>query len=76
MAITEQQSIWRTPATGRETENPFSAGLRRSSDLDISYDDQLAREPKWAAWKVTVVVVVFCAAFWSGVAYIAMRLLG
>ena len=74
MAITERQSIWRATAKAGEVETPFSAGLLRSGDG--SYDDPLAREPKWAAWKVTVVVVVFCAAFWSGIGYIAMRLLG
>jgi hypothetical protein len=75
VAITKQPSIWRTSATGADVEASFPAGLRRTAD-DVGYDDALAREPKWAAWKVTVVVVVFCAAFWSGVGYIAMRLLG
>jgi hypothetical protein len=76
VAITERQSIWRSAAKAGEVETPFSAGVRRTGDIEAAYDDPLAREPKWAAWKVTVVVVVFCAAFWSGVGYIAMRLLG
>jgi hypothetical protein len=75
VAITERQSIWRSAAKAGEVETPFS-GVRRTGDIEAAYDDPLAREPKWAAWKVTVVVVVFCAAFWSGVGYIAMRLLG
>ena len=33
--------------------------------------DPLADEPKWPAWKVTVALVVFCSAFWSGVWYLA-----
>lgn len=33
-------------------------------------------DTNWPAWKVTVVVIVFCAAFWSGIGYIAMRLFG
>ncbi len=32
-------------------------------------------DAKWPPWKVTVVVIVFCAAFWGGVSYLAMRLL-
>jgi hypothetical protein len=44
-------------------------------DRDV-YPDPYADEPKWPAWKVTLAVVVFCAAFWSGIGYIATRLLG
>lgn len=75
MAIGEQQSIWRATARRGEVGTPFSAGLRHG-DLDASYADPLTQEPKWSRWKVTIVVIVFCAAFWSGVGYIAMRLLG
>ena len=71
MAITEQHSAWQATAVGGEVETPFSASRRRPID-----SDDLTNEPKWARWKVTIVVVVFCAAFWSGVGYIAMRLLG
>lgn len=72
MAITEHQSIWRsTPVHGEQTV-PFVSGNRRSD----SDDDTLAYEPRWGRWKVTLIVVLFCAAFWSGVAYIATRLLG
>jgi hypothetical protein len=46
------------------------------TDDDAAHDDLLAREPQWAAWKVAVVMAVCCTAFWSGVGYIATRLLG
>ncbi len=38
--------------------------------------DPFVDEPKWPAWKVTIGVVVFCTAFWAGIAYIASRLFG
>ncbi len=55
-----------------ESDTPFAAGSRHG-DID---DAALAYEPRWGRWKVTLVVVLFCAAFWSGVGYIATRLLG
>lgn len=55
-----------------EASAPF-AGSHRHNDAD---DAVLAHEPRWGRWKVTLVVVLFCAAFWSGVGYIATRLLG
>lgn len=45
------------------------------SDFEIA-PDPYADEPKWAAWKITLAVIVFCGAFWAGVSYIAMRLIG
>jgi len=44
-------------------------------DIDAG-PDPFADEQKWPAWKVTVAVVIFCAAFWGGVGYLAMRLMG
>lgn len=38
--------------------------------------DPMADEPHYAAWKVTLFVIVFCAAFWTGIGYLAMRLFG
>lgn len=38
--------------------------------------DPMADEPRYAAWKVTLFVILFCGAFWTGIAYIAMRLFG
>jgi hypothetical protein len=71
LAISEQRSIWRSAPLAGDAEATFAAGLRRSAD-----DDQvLAHEPQWGRWKVTLVVVLFCAAFWSGIGYIATRLL-
>lgn len=48
---------------------PFHADADNTPDPYID-------EPKWAAWKVTLAVVVFCGAFWAGISYLAMRLLG
>jgi hypothetical protein len=48
----------------------------RAARAEESYDDALADEPKWPAWKVTVAVVVFCTACWAGIGYLAVRLLG
>ena len=70
LAITEQQSVWRTTAIKGEGDTHF-ARAQRSVDTHERHAD----EPKWARWKVTVVVVLFCAAFWSGVAYIVTRLI-
>jgi hypothetical protein len=72
LAITEHQSIWRIAPMAAESDTPFAAGSRHG-DID---DAALAYEPRWGRWKVTLVVVLFCAAFWSGVGYIATRLLG
>ena len=71
LAITEHQSIWRSAPLQGETGAPFAGSLRRSD----ANEDALAHEPRWGRWKVTLVVVLFCAAFWSGVGYIATRLL-
>jgi hypothetical protein len=40
-----------------------------------SLPDPFAGESKWAAWKVTLFVILFCGAFWSGVAWLVLRLL-
>jgi hypothetical protein len=39
-----------------------------------SLPDPFAGEPKWAAWKVTLFVILFCGAFWAGVAWLVLRL--
>ena len=31
---------------------------------------------KWPAWKVSLFVIAFCGAFWAGVIYLGVRLLG
>lgn len=66
---------WTTP-TSRVSE-PADERVRAPFDLESDEaPDPYASEPKWAAWKVTVGVVLFCGAFWAGIYYIAMRLLG
>jgi len=54
----------------------FAGDLRRNSPALQDADDHTLDEPRWPAWKVTVAVVLFCGAFWMGVGYLAMRLLG
>lgn len=48
----------------------------RNARGDDAYEDAFPDEPKWPAWKVTLAVVVFCAACWAGIGYLAVRLLG
>jgi hypothetical protein len=48
----------------------------RRDDGSSNPPDPYAGQAKWPAWKVTVAVVVFCGAFWTGVGYIALRLFG
>ena len=48
--------------------------VRRELRMDPT--DPMADEPRYAAWKVTLFVILFCGAFWTGIAYIAMRLFG
>lgn len=49
---------------------------KRTVRSDDAYEDAFPDEPKWPAWKVTLAVVVFCAACWAGIGYLAVRLLG
>ena len=42
--------------------------------LSSNPPDPYAGEPKWAAWKVTIAVIVFCGAFWAGIGYLLSRL--
>ncbi len=70
------------------TTNPagWSPTLNRAGDsddlahavhnIDAGGPDPFADDPKWPAWKVTIAVFVFCGAFWSGIGYLALRLLG
>jgi hypothetical protein len=44
--------------------------------LPPSHDPLTDDEPKWPAWKVTVFVLAFCGAFWGGIIWLALRLLG
>lgn len=66
---------WNTPVN--RVSDIDEAHLRDPlhSDYEIG-SDPYADEPKWAAWKVTIAVVLFCGAFWAGIGYLAMRLFG
>jgi hypothetical protein len=48
----------------------------RGQRIDISTRGSGDTDAKWPAWKVTVVVIVFCAAFWGAVGYAALRIFG
>lgn len=75
MAITESRTGWVAP-TFRAADVEAGYEARRKTTDDGSQADPLIDEPKWPAWKVTVAVVVFCSAFWAGIGYVAVRLLG
>lgn len=75
------------PATDSRTG--WVAPTLRAADVEVSYGDfrrpaadqaplhnDFSDEPKWPAWKVTLAVVFFCGAFWAGIGYLAVRLLG
>lgn len=55
-------------------------GSARDDEVQVDYalqaDELNLEEEKWAPWKVTVFVIAFCGSFWTGVAYLLMRLLG
>ena len=61
-----QASLLRAPRPANDRQPNPSAEIH-----DLPYEGE-----KWPAWKVTVFVVAFCGAFWTGVAYLLTRLLG
>jgi hypothetical protein len=65
---------WTAPVT-RKSEIDDARLREPVTDFDET-PDPYADEPKWAAWKVTLGVVIFCASFWAGIYYLATRLLG
>ena len=62
--------------TDSHTHSAWGDREAMSPRADEPFDETFASEPKWPAWKVTVAVVVFCAACWTGIGYLAVRLLG
>jgi hypothetical protein len=58
-----------TTSTGRDARTGSDDGASDPSD-------PYAGDTKWPAWKVTVAIVAFCAAFWTGIGYLAFKLLG
>ena len=75
MAATDSRTGWVTP-TRRVADVDVGFGdVRRAVADEAMIADPMADEPKWAAWKVSVAVVVFCGAFWSGIGYLAVRFL-
>ena len=66
---------WNAPVNRASEMDKPRLGEPFQVDADKTPDPYID-EPKWAAWKVTLAVVVFCGAFWAGISYLAMRLLG
>lgn len=66
---------WTTPVNrAGESED---VRLREPLNREVGEDPWAdIDEPKWAAWKVSLGVVLFCGAFWAGVYYILARVLG
>ncbi len=64
---------WTTPTSRVSDLERTRLGEQIHPEAD---PDPYADEPKWAAWKVTLALVIFCGAFWAGISYLAMRLLG
>ena len=73
LATTTTRTAWTAPA--KHVDEAYDLGLA-IHEIDAGGPDPFADEPKWPAWKVTVAVVVFCGAFWTGIGYLAMRLMG
>ena len=68
---------WTAPvARVSETDGLSLSRKPLTGDFEFGYPDPYADEPRWPAWKVTVAIAVFCVAFWAGIGYLAMRLLG
>lgn len=76
MAATESRTGWVKPTLRAADVDVGFADVRRPVADDAIPQDHFQDEPKWPAWKVTVAVLVFCGAFWSGIGYLAVRLLG
>jgi hypothetical protein len=76
LSAADSRTGWVTPTLRVADVDVGFADMRRQVADDVMVDDALADEPKWPTWKVTVAVVVFCGAFWSGVGYLAVRLFG
>ncbi|MEQ1780350.1 MAG: hypothetical protein ABMA14_03260 [Hyphomonadaceae bacterium] len=75
MAVTDSRTGWVTPTLRVADVDMGYGDVRRQVADDGMIADPMADEPKWAAWKVAVAVVVFCGAFWSGIGYLAVRFL-
>ncbi|MFZ4684426.1 MAG: hypothetical protein ACOYMK_02315 [Hyphomonadaceae bacterium] len=66
---------WTTPVNrGTEIED---VRLREPLNREFGEDPWTdIDEPKWAAWKVSLGVAMFCGSFWAGVYYILAGVLG
>jgi len=74
LAVTDSRTSWVTPTLSVADADVGYADVRRAVADDAMLADPLAYEPKWPAWKVTLAVVVFCSAFWSGIWYLGSLL--
>lgn len=76
MAATESRTGWGNPTLRAADVDAGYADARRPVADEATLHDAFPDEPKWPAWKVTIAVVIFCGAFWAGIGYLAVRLLG
>lgn len=73
LVTTTSRTAW-TPRIARTGD--IEESFHGMPDLDRGGHDPYAGEHKWPAWQVTLGVVIFCGAFWSGVGFLVTRLLG
>ncbi len=73
-ALSSTRRGWNAPA------NRASATEEQRVNKPVHFDaetpDPYAGEKKWPAWAVTLGVIVFCGAFWTGVSVIFKQLVG
>ena len=63
-----------TAASIDDLAGPLGKDATAVRDAGSPPPEPFAGETKWPAWKVTLAVVLFCGAFWTGIAYLALRL--
>jgi hypothetical protein len=69
--------VTRRPTRSASVQMAEVHRLERRRETFRSLNDPRAPEDaelKWAPWKVTLAVLVFCSTFWMGVAYVISRL--
>jgi hypothetical protein len=74
--LADIRAVLQASANGVEDlDAPVGKDARARAESEPAPPDPFAGQTKWAAWKVTLAVIVFCGAFWTGVAYFVSQLL-
>lgn len=63
-----------TAASIDDIAGPLGKDATVRRETESTPPEPYAAEEKWPAWKVTLAVILFCGAFWTGIGYLAMRL--